>query len=33
MIANIETYGFSAEEKEKVYFRNALQLFPKIRPA
>ena len=33
MIANIETYGFSNEEKEKVYFRNAMHLFPKLKLA
>jgi predicted TIM-barrel fold metal-dependent hydrolase len=33
MIANIETYGFSSEEKEKVYFKNAINLFPKLKLA
>ena len=31
MIASIETYGFSNEEKEKIYFKNALSLFPGIQ--
>ena len=31
MIANIETYGFSEQEKEQVYFRNAMNLFPKLK--
>lgn len=29
-IEKIETYGFSNEEKEKIYFRNAMKLFPKL---
>ena len=29
-IEKIEDYGFSKEEKEKIYFRNATHLFPKI---
>lgn len=29
-IENIETYGFSNEEKEKIYFKNAMRLFPKL---
>ena len=33
MIANIETYGFSEQEKEQVYFRNAMNLFPKLKRA
>jgi predicted TIM-barrel fold metal-dependent hydrolase len=31
MIANIETYGFSEQEKEQVYFRNAMNLFPHLK--
>lgn len=27
----IETYGFSSEEKEKIYFKNATKLFPKLK--
>jgi predicted TIM-barrel fold metal-dependent hydrolase len=30
-IENIETYGFSNEEKEKIFFRNAAKLFPKLK--
>jgi len=30
-IQGIEDYGFSEEEKEKVYFENAAKLFPKLR--
>lgn len=30
-IENIETSGFSNEEKEKIYFKNAIKLFPKIK--
>lgn len=29
-IQSIENYGFSKEEKEKVYFKNAAALFPKL---
>ena len=29
-IEKIENYGFSNEEKEKVYFKNAAKLFPKL---
>ena len=32
-IESIERYGFTAEEKEKIYFRNAAVLFPKLRKA
>ena len=31
MIANIETYGFSEQQKEQVYFRNAMNLFPHVK--
>jgi len=31
MLAAIETYGFSEQEKEKVYFRNAMNLFPRLK--
>lgn len=30
-IEKIEDYGFSKEEKEKIYFKNAADLFPKIK--
>jgi len=30
-IQGIEDYGFSEEEKEKIYFENAAKLFPKLR--
>ena len=29
-IASIEKYGFTVEEKEKIYFRNAKRLFPRL---
>jgi len=29
-IESIEAYGFTAEEKEKIYFRNAQRLFPRL---
>lgn len=30
-IEKIETYGFSGEEKEKIYHKNAIKLFPKLK--
>ncbi len=30
-IEKIESFGFSNEEKEKIYFKNAITLFPKIK--
>jgi predicted TIM-barrel fold metal-dependent hydrolase len=33
MFKNVEEYGFSEEEKEKIYFKNAMNLFPKLKPA
>jgi hypothetical protein len=30
-IEKIENLGFSREEKEEIYFKNAICLFPKIK--
>lgn len=30
-IENVENCGFSEEEREKIYFRNALELFPRLK--
>jgi aminocarboxymuconate-semialdehyde decarboxylase len=32
-IESIENYGFTSEESEKIFFRNAAALFPKLRKA
>ena len=30
-IEHLETYGFSEEEKEKIYFKNAMKIFTKLK--